>query len=64
MHPLMVAPLLEVLSAEDTATDGLMTHHFYSPPSGAGHCGKRGLVWAKPVTPRCNTYFFYFHGPL
>ena len=60
VHPLMVAPWLEVLSAEDTATEGLMTHHFYSPPSGAGHCGKRGLFWAKPVTPRCNTYIFLF----
>ena len=61
MHPLVVVPLLEVPSAEDTATDGLITHHFDtppsaaghcgkhhfdSPPSGAGQCGKRGLFWA------------------
>ena len=46
MYPLAVAPLLEVTSAEDTATDGSMSHHFDSPPSGARHCGKRGQVWA------------------
>ena len=46
MYPLVVAPLLEVPSVEDTATNGSMTRHFDSPPSGAGHCGKRGLLWA------------------
>ena len=46
MHPLVVAPLLEVPSAEDTVNDGSMARHFDSPPFGAGHCGKRGLFWA------------------
>ena len=46
MHPLVVAPLLEVPSAEDTGTDGSMARHFDSPPSRAGHCGKRGLFYA------------------
>ena len=46
MHPLVVAPLLEVPSAGDTATDGSMADRLDSPPSGAGHCGKRGLFWA------------------
>ena len=56
MHPLVVAPLLEVPSAEDTATDGSMAYHFDSPPSGIGHCGKRGLCWAIAGHARCNTY--------
>ena len=61
MHPLVVAPLLEVPSAEDTATDGSMARHFDPPPPGTGHCGKRGLFWAiLPVTPRGNTYIFLF----
>ena len=46
MHSLVVAPLLEAPSAENTATDCSMARHFDSPPSGAGHCGKHGLVWA------------------
>ena len=46
MHPLVVAPLLEVPIAEDTATGGSMARHFDSPPSGVGHCGKRGVFGA------------------
>ena len=60
MHPLVVAQLLEVPSAEDTATDGSMAHDFDFPPSGAGHCGKRGLFGPLPVTPRGNTYILLF----
>ena len=60
MHPLVVASLLEVPSAEDTATDGSMARLFYSRPSGAGHCGKRGLLGPLPVTPRGNTYMLFF----
>ena len=44
MHPLVVAPFLEVPSAEDTATDGSMARQFDYPPSGTGYCGKRGQV--------------------
>ena len=43
MHPVVVAALLELPSAEDAATDSLMARRFDSPPSGAGHCGNRGV---------------------
>ena len=45
MHPLVVAPLVEVRSAEENATGGSMASNFGSSPSGAGHCSKRGLFW-------------------
>ena len=37
MHPLVVVPLLEVPSAEDTTTGGSMARHFDSPPFRAWH---------------------------
>ena len=46
MHPVVVAALLELPNAEDAATDSLMARRFDSPPSGAGHCCKRGVFWA------------------
>ena len=61
MHHLVVAPLLEVPSAEDTAIDGTLACRLDSPPSGTGHCGKRGLLFGPlPVTPRDNTYILLF----
>ena len=64
MHPLVVAPLLEVPSAEETATDGSMARHFDSFPSGAGHCGKRGLFWAIAGHAPGEHLYFVFYRPL
>ena len=61
-HPLVVSPLLEMPSAEDTAIDGSLAHHLDAPPSGTGHCGKRGPFWATlPVTPWGDTYILFFN---
>ena len=46
VHPLMVAPLLEVPREEETATDGSIARQFDSPPSWAEHCDKREQLWA------------------
>ena len=46
MHPLVFAPLLEVPSAGDIATDGSLALRLDSLSSGTGHFGKRGLSWA------------------
>ena len=45
-HPLVTAPLPEVLSADDTAIHGLLADSLDSLPCATGHCGQRGLSWA------------------
>ena len=46
MHPLVVAPLREVRSAEDIATDGSLARHLDSLPPGPGIAVSVGLFWA------------------
>ena len=64
MHLLVIAPLFEAPSAGDTATDGSMANHFDSPPSGAGHCGKRGLFWNITGHGPGQHLYYVFHLPL
>ena len=45
LQPLVVAPLLEVSSAEDISIDGSLARHLDSSPSGIEHCGQHGLFW-------------------
>ena len=56
MHLLVVAPLLELSSAEDAGSDGPLARRLDSSPSGIGHCSTSVDYFGPlPVTPRGST---------